>query len=320
MILKLAMVTLAALAAVAHADPIAVSISALNSFGSLGSTSLQWRGGLVISSSEKTFGGLSGLALSDDCTGLLAVSDRGSWFQASLNYERGNLTGIFNAELAPMLDSAGKPPRNKSRGDAEALTHLGGGRYMVGFETRTRIGIYDIGKDGLKARFQLIKSPKAIVNGPSNGEVESLGQFRSGPLQGHYLAISEYNLDRDGNIRGWLWRSAESVSFSIKRLEDYRVTDAAILPDGDIIILERSFGTSLLPGMAIRRISASTIKKGVTVEPQLLFSGRALFYAIDNMEGVALCSRAGETRLTIVSDNNFSPRQRTLLLQFAYEP
>lgn len=310
---------LAAFAAAAHADPVAVSTSPLDSFGSLSGTSLRWRGGFVISSPEKSVGGLSGLALSDDCTSLVAVSDRGSWFRASLRYEGETLADIFSAELAPMLDSAGKPPRSKSRGDAEALAHLGGGRYMVGFETRTRIGTYDLGKHGLKARFQLLKSPKAIVNGPPNAEVESVGRFRSGPLQGHYLAISEHNLDSDGNIRGWLWRSADAVPFSIKRLEDYSITDAAILPDGDVIILERSFGKSLLPGMAIRRISASTIEKGATVEPRLLFSGRAPLYAIDNMEGMALCKRNGETRLAIVSDDNFNAAlQRTLLLQFAY--
>jgi len=317
---KLALMVLATLAAVAHADPIVVSVNSLNSFGNLSGTKLHWRGGFEILSADKTFGGLSGLTLSDDCTGLLAVSDKGAWFRASLRYEGENLASIFNSELSPMLDSTGKPPRSKSRGDAEAVSYLEGGRYMVGFETRTRIGVYDIGKRGLKARFQLLKSPKSIVNGPSNGEVESVGQFKSGRWQGHYLAISEHNLDRDGNIRGWLWRSEEIVPFSIKRLEDYRITDAAILPNGDIIILERSFGPSLLPGMALRRINASAIANGATVEPQLLFSGRALFYAIDNMEGVALCERDDETRITIVSDDNFNPRQRTLLLQFAYEP
>ncbi|MGH6907758.1 MAG: esterase-like activity of phytase family protein, partial [Aestuariivirga sp.] len=76
-----------------------------------------------------------------------------------------------------------------------------------------------------------------------------------------------------------------------------------------------------LPGMAIRRLKTSAIAAGTTVEPELLFSGRIPLYAIDNMEGIALCRRDGETRLTIVSDNNLNPAlQRTLLLQFAYEP
>ncbi len=318
--LKLALMALGAVVAAAKADPVAISASPLTSFGSLSGTSLHWRGGLVLSSIDKTFGGLSGLALSEDCTGLLAVSDAGRWFRATLHYEEKTLVNISNAELAPMLDSVGEPPKSKRRGDAEAVASLGESRYLVGFESRTRIGIYDIGKAGLKARFQPLKSPKAIAGGPSNGEVESVGQFKNGPWQGAYLVISEHNLDGDGNIRGWLWQGSNTVPFAVKRLEDYRITDAAILPGGDVIILERSFGTSLLPGMALRRIPASAIEKDGTAEPELLFAGRALFYAIDNMEGVALCERDGETRLTIVSDDNFNPRQRTLLLQFAYKP
>jgi hypothetical protein len=42
------------------------------------------------------------------------------------------------------------------------------------------------------------------------------------------------------------------------------------------------------------------------------------FYRIDNMEGIAVSEVNGETRLTVVSDNNYRPEfQRTLLLQFA---
>jgi hypothetical protein len=39
------------------------------------------------------------------------------------------------------------------------------------------------------------------------------------------------------------------------------------------------------------------------------------------MEGIAACRRDGETRITIISDNNFNTRlQRSLILQFAYQP
>jgi hypothetical protein len=48
---------------------------------------------------------------------------------------------------------------------------------------------------------------------------------------------------------------------------------------------------------------------------------RVPFYAIDNMEGLAVCERNGELRVNILSDNNFrTDLQRTLLLQFAYNP
>lgn len=321
---KLVFVLLAAFVTAAKADPVSITTTPLISFGNLGGATdfgpFNWRGGIVLSSGDEAFGGLSGLTLSGDCNDLLAVSDAGRWFRASLNYEGETLASVSGADLAPMLDSQGQPPRSKSRGDAEAVASLGSGRYMVGFESRARIGIYDIGKAGLKARFQLLKSPKAITEGPPNGELESVGHFTEGRWQGHYLAISENNKDPDGNIRGWLWRSWKTIPFVVKRLEDYSITDAAILPGGDLLILERSFGASLLPGMAIRRIKTASIELGTTVEPELLFSGRAPLYAIDNMEGMAICIRDGEMRLTIVSDNNFNILQRTLLLQFAYRP
>jgi hypothetical protein len=39
------------------------------------------------------------------------------------------------------------------------------------------------------------------------------------------------------------------------------------------------------------------------------------------MEGIASCEHEGEARITVMSDNNFNATlQRTLLLQFAYEP
>ena len=73
--------------------------------------------------------------------------------------------------------------------------------------------------------------------------------------------------------------------------------------------------------MAIRRFAPSKIEPWGRIEPDLLFEGRVPIYAIDNMEGMAVCTRDGEIRVTIVSDNNFSPPlQSTLLLQFSYRP
>lgn len=315
----LAVLVASLLPAVAAAGPIEISTTRLSSFSATGETAFgpfEWRGGLALSSTEVKFGGLSGLALSADCTGLLAVSDAGRWFRAQLAYDGAELAGLAEAELAPMLDAKGKPPASKPRGDAEAVADLGGGKILVGFESRPRIGIYDIGNSGLAARFQPLKSPKEIKTGPGNEEIESVGR-----IGGDYIAISEFNTDPLGSIRAWLWNAKRTAVFSVKRHEDYKITDLAVLPDGGILILERSFGPSLLPGMAIRRFAASAIEDGATVEPELLFAGRAPFYAIDNMEGIALCERGGETLVMIVSDNNFNTAlQRTLLLQFAYAP
>jgi hypothetical protein len=58
------------------------------------------------------------------------------------------------------------------------------------------------------------------------------------------------------------------------------------------------------------------IKDGALVDGEPLIVAD-LAYQIDNMEGIAVHrNAAGETILTLVSDDNFSAVQRNLLLQF----
>jgi hypothetical protein len=286
---------------------------------------LEWRGGIELASDDERFGGLSSLELSADGTGLLAVSDRGFWFKADLVYTDDHLSGLKDAVMAPILGPDGKPFKGKVGSDAEALAGWEpmriDGKVIVGFESRSRAGLYDLGKDGFKARFKDLKLPKAVAKGPPNQELEAIGRFVSGPLAGSMLAISELNKDENGDLRAWVWGGKKAFGFSIKQYEDYAITDLAILPDGDVLTVERSFSATSLPGMAVRRIKTEDIVADGAVAPSLVFSGRMPFYRIDNMEGIAVSKLNGETRVTIISDNNYRPQfQRTLLLQFALKP
>jgi hypothetical protein len=66
----------------------------------------------------------------------------------------------------------------------------------------------------------------------------------------------------------------------------------------------------------VRRIALGDIKPGALVDGSVLFDAD-LGYEIDNMEGLSVHrSAGGETVLTLISDDNFSTVQRTLLLQF----
>jgi hypothetical protein len=284
---------------------------------------LEWRGGLELTSADERFGGLSSLELSRDGSSLLAVSDRGFWLKAELHYTDGHLSGLANPVMAPILSPDGRPNKGKIRSDAEALAGWEPGRIdgkvIVGFESRARAGLFDLGKNGFKARFRDLKLPRVAVKGPPNQELESIGRFATGPLAGSIIAISELNKNDNGDIRAFVWGGGrKTFEFGVKQFEDYAITDLAILPDGDILTVERSFSTTTLPGMAIRRIRTGEIVAGGAVTPVLVFSGRMPFYRIDNMEGIAVSELNGETRVTVVSDNNYRPQfQRTLLLQFA---
>jgi hypothetical protein len=66
----------------------------------------------------------------------------------------------------------------------------------------------------------------------------------------------------------------------------------------------------------MRRVALGDIKPGAVIDGPILFEAD-LGYEVDNMEGLSVHRGAGgETVLTLVSDDNFSVLQRTLLLQF----
>jgi hypothetical protein len=71
--------------------------------------------------------------------------------------------------------------------------------------------------------------------------------------------------------------------------------------------------------MRLRRIAGQDIRPGATVDGTVLIEADSRF-AIDNMEGLAVRVVDGQTILTLVSDDNGSMFQRTLLLQFALSP
>ena len=67
----------------------------------------------------------------------------------------------------------------------------------------------------------------------------------------------------------------------------------------------------------LRRISARTIVPGARLEGEAI-AVLSPPLTVDNLEGVAARrTAAGETLIYLVSDDNFNPLQRSLLLMFA---
>jgi hypothetical protein len=89
-----------------------------------------------------------------------------------------------------------------------------------------------------------------------------------------------------------------------------------LLPSGDLLILERKFSWLAGVGIRIRRIRLQSVAPGAVVDGPSIFDAD-LGQEVDNMEGIdAHVTDDGDTVLTMVSDDNFSLLQRTLLLQF----
>jgi hypothetical protein len=278
--------------------------------------SLVFRGGLELSSSHRQFGGLSSIRVAANGSSFLAITDRGYWLRGRITYGGDTPTGIADAEIAPMLYSDGKPIQGRGWYDTEAFAEDGGFAY-VALERVHRILKFDIGKRGLLARGTLVPVPKEMGKLPSNKGIECLMVAPKGsPIAGALIAISERGLDEAKNIRGFLIGSPKPGLFSVKPSDDYDVVDCAVTPTHDALILERHFSWRRGVAMRIRRVPLADIVPGVVLEGSLLITAD-MGYQIDNMEGLSVHRAAnGDTVLTLVSDDNFSLIQRTILLQF----
>lgn len=284
---------------------------ALSRFGML-----EFRGGLELTSTAKGFGSLSSIRVAHDGARFIATSDRGQWLRGRIVYAGTRPVGIADAEMAPMLDSNGKRLTARRWFDTESLAEDAGTLY-VGIERVHRIVKFDYAKDGLRARAIPVPMPAGVDDLPSNKGLEALVFVPKGlPLAGSLIAISEGGLDASGNLKAFLIGGPSPGDFSVKRTDDFDVSDGALLPGGDLLLLERR--ASWLRGLAvrIRRIPLANVRPGATVDGPVLFSAD-LGQQVDNMEGLSVHrTAAGETVLTLVSDDNFSAFQRTLLLQF----
>jgi hypothetical protein len=278
--------------------------------------SLTFRGGMSLMSPNSEFGGISSLRVQADGQRFLAVTDKGRWLRGRITYDGTRPTGIADAEMAPVLGPDGKALAARNWYDTEAMAE-DGGTVWLGIERVHRIVKFDIGRFGLLARGEPIPVPPGIGRLPNNKSIECLVFVpRRMPLGGTLIAISERGLDRDGNIQGFVIGGPSPGDFSVKRIGDFDISDCAVTPAGNLLLLERSFSRLTGVGMRIRSVPLTAVKPGATIDgPALIESDMG--YQIDNMEGISV-HRApdGKLVLTLISDDNFSIIQRTILLQF----
>ncbi|MBL8531938.1 MAG: esterase-like activity of phytase family protein [Hyphomonadaceae bacterium] len=274
---------------------------------------LRFRGGLALSSSDVAFGGLSGLEIVGEGE-LVAVSDDGAWFEAQLMLdEAGALIGLAHARMALMRDETGEPFANKRAGDAEALAHLPDGRFAVAFEQTQSIRIYDLNRDGPFGAAQRGPRLAEVRRLPPNAGLEAMAADEDRAL----IVGAE-----GGGGTTPLWRvalSAAEPAPPLARLRlpvGYSLTSLDRLPDGGFVALQRFYAPVIGARARIVRIAADALRADAEVAGEE-WATLAPPMPVDNFEGIAAVRTAdGGTRLYIVSDDNFSARQRTLLYAF----
>jgi hypothetical protein len=267
-------------------------------------------GVLALDTRRIGFGGLSGLWLGDAPEGaplpLAAVSDRGGFLEGALH---------LGPDLSPrrlalhrtgrLADERGRPLPRGQAADAEALARLPDGRFLVAFERRHRIMLYP----ALGAPGEALPPPPGLEEAPPNGGLEALCVLPDGRL----LALAESLPAGPGLRRAWIGRFGPGgvawQGLAYRPAEGLEPTAAAALPDGRVLVIERGF--SLLGGfhgrLALLPDVAGPVLEGGTV---LEFPGAL---EAENWEGIAVARRGGRRLAVLVSDDNGSLLQRSLL-------
>src|SRR3984893_18318435 len=176
--------------------------------------SLEYRSGLVLTSSFRGFGGLSGLRLDAKGERFISLSDHGSWFTGRIVYQGREMTGLADVEAAPLLGADGRPITARGWYDSESIA-LDGSHVYVGLERANEILRYDFSKGFTRSRGEVIPTPPAVRKLPRNKGLEALVMVPKGqPLAGTLIAICERGLDANGNLIAFLVGGPSPVQFS----------------------------------------------------------------------------------------------------------
>lgn len=262
-------------------------------------------GTYVWSMDDETFGGFSGIEISDDGSRFTVLGDRSElrWGRVERDGD-GGIARLEPAGRAHLLDSKGKWLQPGWQGDSEGLAIDAAGTIWISFEGLSRVVRYDTPDSPAKP----LPRPPEFKSMRNNSSFEALAVMADGTL----LTLPERSGKLTRPFPVWRWRNGVwDQPFSIPRSGDWLAVGADIGPDGRFYLLERDFKGLLGFRSRVRRFEIGD--SGLSQETVLLES-RPLQY--DNLEGISVWQDAQGIRLTLVSDDNFGMFQRTELVEF----
>jgi hypothetical protein len=270
---------------------------------------LEPAGAWVLDSPNGDFGSYSALAALGDGT-LLAASDKGSMMHFTPPG-----AGQARVRIGYWGQDGNRP---KWQLDMESMARdPASGRLWLGFEGDHRIERFDAG-----FRAPATVRPEAMRRWPSNKGPEAMARL----ADGRFVVIAEGTQRwSDEEVPGLLFPSdpvagTEPSTFRFALPAGYRPVDLAQLPDGRVLILLRKIVWGIPPGFAGKLMLAdpATIREGEVWRAEPLADLKAPLPS-DNFEGLAIePDGKGGTVLWLISDDNDSIAQRTLLLKLRW--
>ncbi len=264
---------------------------------------LAFLGAWALTGNDARLGGIS--ALHVEGAEALALSDAG--WRIRLPLPRGRAPVRIGIA---MIEEGPGPPGDKVNRDAESLV-VHGGEAWIGYEQGNAIWRYDRRSFARRSS----AAPPAMREWSDNAGPEAMVRLPDG----RFLVFAEGNgRDSDAILFAGDPAAAGTPALRLRYRppEGYRVTDAAVLPDGRLLLLNRKVG--LFDGFTAKL----TIATLPGLAPGALISGEvaAAFegpVTRDNLEALSVTRERGRTILWIASDDNYNPLQRTLLMKFA---
>ncbi len=264
-------------------------------------------GGWSLTSDTRGFGAIS--ALNVDGRLVTALSDNGMITQ----FRFGRFGNVSEAENFRVPDGCGKLV-HKFDNDTEALAHDSDtGAWWISYEWHNRI----CRVDGNLTRAEAVTKPAAIADWPQKKGAETMLRL----ADGRFLLIAEDVKVGTDPVRAVLFDrdpsdpAAVATPFTYRPPDGYKPTDAAQLPDGRILVLNRRFA---IPELFTSKV---VIVPAIGENPPKILEGRVIAtlappLIADNFEGISITIEEGRPIVWLASDDNFLRWQRTLLLKF----
>jgi cyclophilin family peptidyl-prolyl cis-trans isomerase len=278
---------------------------------------LIFRGGVEIAPDTQRIGGISGLAWHGEK--LHAVTDEGRWMVITPEEIGERLVNVAAMDIGPLRDLRGAKLSGKTRGDAEALTRLASGDWLVAFEQEHRVWRY--GDLAAAAAGSDDRAAALLAGAAPNSGIEALAAWPGG-----LLACGEWVDPARPNCLRIAEGTADPAPFHLAAPEGIAEaggvpSDAACRADGTCYVLMRSY----VEGEGNRAAILALAPDGTATTLAVLAPPMKL----DNFEGLAVREEPGRTFLYLVSDDNTDNNcanaerpgcQRTLLMKFEIAP
>ena len=261
-----------------------------------------YAGGLWLSSKQTDrFRELSDIVVTGQDR-LIAVGDGGVLFVARLVFDADQrLIGVVDASLAPLTGENGKPLTDSHRLDAEGLAILSNGDRLVSFERDHRIWLYPTAGGAPRA------VPSPVAKFPSNFGMEALAADPSaGP--------DAYVVGEEMSGKTWTCRVTMPcvAGRTLEKPGEFGLVAMNHLGEGTMAYLLRAYDPFRGSRIMLQILSSTAVIAQMDL---------ALPLTVDNFEGLAsVPSPNGRTRFYLMSDDNGSSSQRTLLLAFDWRP